>query len=163
MVKEGDHIVVHFVEPQPLGLRFERTRQAWPLHITLAPWFRIADIGKLTVSLFDAASKIPPFEAEVGGEAMFGPNGNVPVNLVVPQTAELELHQAVIGAIYDQSAKFVNDRWIGDAHRPHVTHHNTDRLQEGDVIAIEDFHLVQLLPHNICEVVGQFSLSGRPL
>jgi hypothetical protein len=159
-MKPGDYILVHFVKPQPVGLRFERTRHEWPLHMTLVPWFSVGDDEELEVGLSEVAGKFSSFKVVVGEEAMFGPYGDVLVNVIANHEADLPLHLALVEMLKANKAEYFNDRWVGLGHRAHITHHTQERCHEGDELLVDDFHLVRLTPPNTCEVIKRFALRG---
>lgn len=159
MAETGDLLVVNFIGPMQVGAQFERTRHEWPLHITMAPWFYLEDTETLSAALNGVADSADAFEVEVGGEELFGLERDVAVNVVIPQSAEMLLHRAIVSAIRDAGGVFRDERWIGQSHRPHITHHDDNRRYEGDVELFDNFHLVRLLPGNLCEVAEEFVLQ----
>ncbi len=159
MAEPGDYILVHFVEPIEVGYRFERHRNTWPLHMTLVPWFYGAQDAPLRRALEIVAEPIAPARVRVGGEALFGPNKDIPVNVISNPEVLHELHESLLAAVQTADG-VVESTFIGDNYTPHITHHDGARRREGDEESVGDFHLVQLHEHNTCEVVAAFSLGG---
>lgn len=159
MPKPGDFILAHLVEPLPTGAKFERTRGAWPLHITLATWFSCNDVKGLRKKLSGLASNSQPFIASVGEEALFGPYNDVPVNVIANQADITELHELLVQAVRASGGEFEPAAWIEKGYQAHITHHGEHRRQSGDKETIADFHLVRLLPPNTCEVIARYRLG----
>lgn len=161
MPKAGDHIVVHMVEPQPVGTQFERTRLNWPLHITLLGWFAGALAVDLDSGLSQIARTTAPISATVGEQLGFGPSGEVPVNIIAEQAQIRPLHSDLHAVVQGAGGVLASDQYVGNHFVAHITHHGAKRRHEGDVIAIDNFQLVTLLPNNICEVTTDFKLEGE--
>lgn len=159
MPKTEDCVLIHFVEEQPVGFQFPRHRNDWPLHITLASWFTAGSIEALAETLDQQASRFEPFKARVGQLAMFGPRQNVPVNIIVNPQPVRELRDALVTSVHETGGSFDSSRWF-DSYRPHITQHDGMASNEGDLIVVDDFHMVRLLSGNICEVATQFLLRG---
>jgi 2'-5' RNA ligase len=158
MPKPGDFIVVHLVEKQAIGTRFEKWRNVWPLHITLAGWFAAADSSGIADALRRVANSERAFEAQLGDEAMFGHDHDIRVQIVTNQGPIKELHELLVTAIKAAAGAFENEHWFGENYRAHVTQHDNATVHKGDSIQVNDFHLVKLLPENICEIVQGFAL-----
>jgi len=160
MAEAGDYILVYFAEPVEVGFRFERRRGDWPLHITLAPWFYGAMDAPLQRALHIVAQPIAPVTVRVGGEALFGPNKDIPVNIISNPEALYELHESLLAAVQTADGVVEDSQFIGDNYMPHITQHDGNRRRhDGDEIFLDDFHLVQLDEQNMCQVVAQFSLG----
>lgn len=159
MAEASDYILVHFVEPVAVGYQFERSRNAWPLHITLVPWFYGAMDMPLQRALQIVARPIAPVTVRVGGEALFGPNKDIPVNVISNPEALHELHESLLVAVQTAEGVVENPQFIGDTYTPHITHHGSGRRHEGDAVQVGDFHLVQLHEQNKCQVVARFPLG----
>lgn len=154
MSKTGDYIVVHFVDAPEIGFRFARHRQDWPLHSTLASWF---SAGK--APLEKVAQAVQPFQVHVGARQFFGAQHDIPVNILVEQEPMRHLHEKLVQTIRNAGGIFENEQFFGANFRAHITQHDNAAAREGDALAINDFHLVRLLPDNICEVAQRFVLG----
>ena len=90
----GSLIIVHLVESIETGAVFPRKRAEWPLHITLVPWFYLADDQReaFLQALTELAAAYAPFTVNVGEEEKFGPDKDVSVNLLVEQAPVRSLH-----------------------------------------------------------------------
>lgn len=161
-IKRHDHILVSMLEPQAIGYRFDRSRNDWPLHVTLAKWFDVPDIGLLERTVDDITARTAPFKATVGSEEMFGADGDTKVNIIADQKSFQALHKQLCEAVLSQpESSFVNELWMGDEYRAHVTHHANARRHEGDVIAVADMYLVRMADERQCEVVRRFALGVK--
>lgn len=167
------YILVHLVEDAPVGYTFRRSRGAWPLHMTLAPWFALlADHAvQLRTQLADTLSSLQPFTAIVGGEALFGPERDVPVNLVSPIDRLVALKQQLDVLLEANSAEQLHHEYRGvtGGWRPHITHHadmagTLHRRFEGDELTVDRVTLVRLLSAADgvnCQIVEHFALGAH--
>jgi hypothetical protein len=164
MMKEGNSILVHLVEPKPVGYRFERTRKSWPLHITLVPWF-FADSEQMpafTSEITAVCEKITPPVSRVGNRELFGPNHDIPVNVLSDVLALKGLHIALLD-IVDRTTEGlqVPSAYVGAQYRPHITRHNGMGATQGDVIAVDSVALVNVDASNICTVAQTFAVGNH--
>lgn len=160
-VKRHDHILVSMVGPQAIGYRFDRSRNDWPLHVTLAKWFDVPDLGLLERSVDGIAGMTVPFKATVGPEEMFGADGDTRVNVMADQKPFHDLHEQLCKAVLSQpGSSFMNELWMGDEYRAHITHHENARRHEDDVIEVTDIYLVRMADERQCEVMRRFPLRG---
>lgn len=161
-IKPHDHIIVYLVEPRETGYRFRRSRNGWPLHITLAKWFDVPDLDGLQRQLAAVAADTAAFDAQVGGEAMFGPDGDTAVNVMADQSALRDLHRRLVSAVRSQPGhSFMNELWMGDDYKAHITHHADSRRHQGDMVRVDGFHLVRMADAHDCEVVRHFEFGGN--
>ena len=158
MVQTGDVILVHFLDNQPLGLRFLRQCNGWPLHVTLMPWFSVADEIALQAELARLATRTSQFTTSFGNQIAFNPETDV--TLVQDTSGLHQLHLDLLNIATRNGASQRTSNWVGDAYKPHVTHHDGQPIpQTGDALPIYDFSLVRLLADNVCEVVRHFNLG----
>lgn len=159
-VQAGDVILVHFLVEQPVGLRFLRHRNDWPLHITLLPWFSASDEAKFITELLRLATQSPSFTVSMGEQTMFNPQTKV--SLVNDGGKLRQLHLAVLKATAELSVQHRTLQWTGDAYKPHVTHHDAQFVPEsGTELLVQNFSLVRLEQGNMCEVLQHFKLAGK--
>jgi len=135
----GDRLVCTFVKPQQVGTEFVQ----WPLHVTLVPWFRTdipteALADEIGQSLREGGAY--RFSGFIGREAMFG---GKTVNLIQTRMPFEILEQAARQVLKN------HDAWIVDETTkqrrqfiPHVTAQQSERMQEGDVIAGTRLYIV---------------------
>ena len=154
----GDLILVYFLENQQVGYEFVRTREDWPMHITLVPWFGSADPRLLETDLQKLAHGIRPFTVTLGEEQKLNPETTVHV---VADSVEIRrLHEALMMLSEAAGGKLRTDRWILGRYKAHVTHHETQPLpQTGGTYTVGAFWLVSLLPGRRCKVVAKFELG----
>lgn len=164
MPARGDLIVVHFVEPVMVGARFVRTRNTWPLHITLVPWFSATDEAAVVTQLQEVATASEPFLVQVGAERAFGPQQEIPVHIIEPNDQPLvrKLHEQLTATLRQLLVTFESERWMGEHFTAHITHHQEPfrARREGEHLTVEVLHLVRLEEHNVCEIVRQFRLGA---
>lgn len=136
----GDRLVCAFVEPQSVGMTFQR----WLLHVTIVPWFRLDDSPEvIAAGLTRALQTIPPFEAEVAEQAAFGPRKR-PVSLLVQPTLFTNVEAKVRGYLHKKRAWLVDEttKKYYDF-RPHVTMQGGRQLQDGDTFRCDRLYIVE--------------------
>ena len=150
-------IIVHLVERAPAGSIFRRERASWPLHITLVPWFHInpENEAPLLTTLHAYGATHGSFAVRVGGEELFGPCKNVPVNIIAGQARIIQLRDDLIALVKGCG---VSERTlINRRYRAHITHHildgNVRRRQQGDEEHIADFTIGRLLADSSGQMV----------
>lgn len=152
----GDRLVCAFLTPVPVGRPFT----AWPLHITVLPWFRLAVNNQaLTQKLTQLLTDFGPFKAIIEGEAYFGHRRSKLVNLVRPAEELMIAERRIRSWLHEQAAWLV-DETTKRRHRfrPHVTAQGSRRVHEGEAYAIERLSVVeQQGSHKI--VVGEVLLD----
>lgn len=170
----GSLIIVHLVEPMAVGKMFPRHRANWPLHVTLVPWFYIADERrhKMLEALQTYLSTEQPFSVHVGEEKKFGPDKNVPVNLIDEQEPVRRLHNALVKVAGDYGAQFHKG---ASAHSgaeqtyvAHITHHQAadglHRRFPGDEEAFDSITVARLLGDHgsqMCEIIRAITFGGK--
>lgn len=164
------YILVHLVEKYAAGYVFEKTRSAWPLHITLVPWFEINEIfiDVLREDLSIYVDQTKPFIAPVGEEQYLISSGEsgVLVNVMAKQDPIHELHNSLMDIIDLSGAKLLNQDqvFVRQKYLAHITHHSvngiTHQREEGDVVSFDGVTLVELVRPKMCKVVETFYLTG---
>ena len=122
--------MVALFEPLAAGEAF--SRRHWPLHVTLASNFAMeVDAGELLEAVARADIAAEPVDVTFAGEAMFGANGTLRVQLVRPGPME-ELHVRLADQIETLPGLHADspDHWR-DGYRPHVTHAPVRSPREG--------------------------------
>lgn len=162
MPAPGQLILTHFLIPETTGFHFNRSREGWPLHITLVGWFDIpSDVREqFTTKLGQLAVAVDPVEVHVGPEEGFGPSKDIAVNVIVERTLMADIHKDLLSVVEDCGGKLENDRYARDNYRAHVTHHGAERCSEGDMLRFAGFSLVLLHEKDDCEVIANFSLRS---
>jgi 2'-5' RNA ligase len=165
-MQAGSLILVHFLEEQAEGYRFERKRNQWPLHITLVPWFTVADEEVLKACLTSVMQTTEAFAVTVGEQVLFGGHQEIAVNLISDQTDVVRLHHSLMALLQGMMVRIYDTHWTGAAYRAHITRHDAPHQwrTEGSKENFYDVHLVRLLAGNVCEIAERFVLNGsRPL
>jgi 2'-5' RNA ligase len=156
MVRVGDLIIVHMLQPQAVGSYFDRQR--WPLHITLLQWFGATQSQHepLERSLRLLAQAAPSVSVTVGEEAAFGPNREVPVHVITQSQPLMTLHQDLLSLINLLQLPLRSPQYTGEHFTPHVTQHEDRHARIGDTITVSDFYLVQLFEESTCQIIDRF-------
>lgn len=113
-------VVVALLERIAVGSNF--SRREWPAHVTLAPNFVVDAPGAVVVSVVrDLCAEEGPLPIRFVGEAHFGPNHSIPVQLVESDRV-LSLH-ARLADLLEELPGFTADQpaFWRRGYRPHMT------------------------------------------
>jgi 2'-5' RNA ligase superfamily len=155
----GDYILVYFLDEQPVGRRFAKTRNDWPLHVTLVTWFMSDDIDVMKEALQGSAEYSPALQVVLGEDVQF--NADTLVSVVADQSGVAMLHGALLATLNEAGVTLRDEQWSGERYTAHVTHHDTEPVPKaGDVLDIAQCSLVKLLPAKVCEVVQHFPFGA---
>lgn len=159
MNKRTDLVLVSFLQDQQEGETFVRNaHKGWPLHITLFPWFEALDADALDSELADIAKKTKPFDVLVGAEKMFGPNNDIPVNIIQDQTVLVQLHKKLNKVV---TGEILESRWTGDGYNAHITQHaGAANVSEGDLVRVDHVYLVKLLDDETCLFLKKYTFEA---
>ena len=161
-MRPGSLILVTMAEQVEQGYTFERKRQEWPLHVTLVPWFETdANKNDVIKRLTNTVRTLNAFDAVIGAEDNFGPNGDVRVNVVSDPHHFSFLHNVVVAALDELAPKYISEIYMRENYKPHVTHHGTNHMHIGDIVHVQDVAVVEYQEHNMCEVAA-FVPLGKP-
>lgn len=156
----GALILVIALEDLPIGYTFDRTRQSWPLHITLLNWFTTQDEPSTLDALAHSASLVEPFVVLVGDDAMFGSENDVPVSLLENDAELKALHKNVLKTVLDTGGELSQETvWIGDDYTPHATHHGSKRAKPGENVTVSRICIVTVHEGDKCEVARYIPLG----
>ena len=160
MAQSGDFILVCFLDDEPVGKTWERSRRQWPLHVTLVPWFGSADGTTLVSALEAVAQRHEQFIVTLGEPEQF--NENTTVNVLADQTAVQQLHEDLLNTVETLGVQLTSTQWVRDAYKAHVTHHDGMRTPTtGELVDITNFSLVALQPMNQCKIIQHFNLGSK--
>lgn len=135
----GDRLFCCFIKPQTLNETFT----AWPLHITIVPWFRTDKASDaLCRMLNQRLQSIEPFHVDVGEEARMGYDRTV--NLIRTPSPLEDIEQAARALLHENAAWLVDETTQKQrAFRPHVTAQKSGRMQTGDHVTIDKVYIVE--------------------
>lgn len=136
----NEYILVLMLEPVLLGQQFV----AWPLHITLMPWFEI-DVAeeKLAQLLEPIVKEHQALDLTAGEHAWFGPRQTVPV-ILVHKTAELQiLHEAVLNLVHQHHWPLVASQYTGKQFNPHASKRRHTELLPETHLKVKEMYLVK--------------------
>ena len=139
----GDRLVCALVNPLPTGSRFT----AWPLHLTIVPWFRAAlGTPEITAGLQLASAGRHQFPVTMDGEAHFGRRGRKPVSLVALPNQITRIEQIVRGFLKSHAAWIVDESTkAAQPYRPHVTAQGAEQLHSGDTFLCRELYIIEQL------------------
>jgi hypothetical protein len=162
MPGQGDYILVTFVDQQDSGKHFVRSRNIWPLHITVVGWFSIDHAGftEFEEDLHKIAGTFAAKKLMVGSEALFGENNEVVVNTLSDSEYTHSIHSALLHLVTQHGGRLVDSRWIGADYSAHITHHGDVRCHEGDLFLYDHVQLVRLQAGGVCEIGTRFNFKA---
>lgn len=134
--------VVALFSPVEVGTPIPRS--AWPAHVTLVSNFVAEAQPERVVGVARDADVDAPVDARLAGRAMFGPSGDIPVQLVEPGPFPA-VHEALAAAV-ERLPGFVADEpdYWHDGYRPHVTLGFAGSPRDGEVWPVRCVATVQL-------------------
>lgn len=153
----GDRLLCALIEPFETGDRFK----TWPLHVTIIPWFRLADAPEaIAVGLQKALSAIHPFEAAAQGSALFGPRKRY-VALLKEPTTLTEVECKARTYLHKKRAWLVDETTTKRYEfRPHVTAQGDKSLQDGDNFTVDRLYIIEQ-KGDYKKVASTIRLSGE--
>jgi 2'-5' RNA ligase len=155
------YVIVHFIDKVKVPEEFPASE--WPLHVTLLANFRIAKLDLLKDRLADYARQTKPLTISASGEALFGPNKNVEVSLIQPDTGIVELHNKLLSIVFKLGAVFDEPNFNGTGFRPHATIQIKSRLQDKEIVNLDSLSLVDMYPNNEISrrrIIETYKLKG---
>jgi 2'-5' RNA ligase len=137
----GDRLICAFAYDVEVGMTF----RAWPLHITIVPWFRLAlGSSELAARLQKLLKDMAPFDILIGEDTYFGYRRDKLVSLVQAPSPLEEIEQRVRGFLHQQ------DAWLADEttqrrrpFRPHITAQGASRVHEADSFSLAKLFVVE--------------------
>jgi len=132
----NEHLVVIMVEPAPVG-----EFVVWPPHITIVPWFPVDDPGRLDKVLSRIAARHKIFQVKVGRLADWGKKKPFEVQMIKESGDLHRLHWDVFHALEKSGFPVHQKEHLGAKYRPHFIYKKTNKVKEGDTIAVVSFVL----------------------
>jgi 2'-5' RNA ligase len=149
----------YLLDDLPIGAKFDRSA----LHVTILPWFALeADEGPFLKWFYQHFDQVLAFDATVGERQMFGPNNDVPVNLLEPREEFLKLHKLALSWFGDVGARWAErDPYVGEDFVPHVAQREGYVLEEGQTLRINSLTLFKATRRldNIRQVAAKATLD----
>ena len=145
-VRVSKYVVVLPFEPLRVGDGFAVNE--WPLHVTVLPNFRTQaatrDVARVLRSVFRT---LGPVSATVGAEELFGPSGDLLVNVLTDYLPVQWLHEALLEALA-REVKFILEvpEYARAGYRPHVTLTPSARATTGNRMIFRQLALVDMVP-----------------
>lgn len=154
-MQPGDRLICAFVREQSVGTEFEK----WFLHVTVVPWFRLADSSELIAAgLKQALKTVKPFEAVGDSIATFRSRKNQPVRLLEQPTSFVLIEQKTRAYLRKKRAWLVDETTKKrQQFRPHVTSQAGDELAQGEKFMVASIYIVEQKGEHK-EVVGEVKL-----
>ena len=152
----GDRLICAFVEPHEVHEQFK----TWYLHVTVMPWFRVADATEALVpGLERALTKVAPFTAILQTTAWFGPQKNREAFIVQLPSPFTDIESKVRTFFHKKRAWLVDETTTRrHAFRPHVTVQPDSRMTIHDSFTCDRLYIVEQ-KGTYKEVVGMVRLQ----
>lgn len=115
------------------------------LHVTLITWF-VTDLGEEQVvnSFRKYFKDLKKVELKVNKEVNFGPNRDVPVNLLDENDQLRDMHVRALAWFRSINAWWaVRYSYAGEEFKPHIRRRGNSYFKEGDVITPDSLSLVR--------------------
>lgn len=161
MPKADSLILIHIFQPLSEGTIIDRRK--YPLHLTALAWFNIGIATKQVIlkKIGEVTDETAPFEFETKGEALFGPNEDIPVNLVTLNQHLADFHNNLAAAV-ESGGGVIESSYVKELYRPHISHVENLQAQPGDVYKLDEISLLQLLPdENTCRIIKNYKLKAK--
>jgi 2'-5' RNA ligase len=157
-MQAGDRLVCAFVEHANMYDTF----RAWPLHVTILPWFRLADASDaITHGLEAALRSVNPFEVTMGEQTTFGPRHDRPATLVRLPTPLTDIERRTRSYFHKKRAWLVDETTkVRREFRPHVTAQGDKLMQAGDMFACDRLYVVEQ-KGGYKEIAGEVLLNNE--
>lgn len=139
------YVIVHFVDLARTPHEFSYTE--WPPHVTLLANFTIDQpVDALVSELASYAQQTEPFEIRVEGEALFGPNQDVPV-LLMQTTADIQkVHEDLADLTGVLGAKYDDPQYMRVGYRPHMTIKAKTQTGVQQAMTLDSLTLIDMYP-----------------
>jgi len=135
-----------------------------PPHVTLLPWFEILEtqIHRFSLTLTRLAERHHSLRLEAGEEDLFGVKKDIPVQRIIACEAIRQIHIDLVRVASTFGAQ-IDQRWSGDNYRPHITHTDEDKLQEGEVVVVPALQVFSRSPNGdkILRSEHEFGMSDE--
>jgi len=133
------YLIAYLLDDLPIGTKFKPSE----LHITILPWFALeTDEGPFLTWFYNHFDRVPAFNAVVGEQKLFGPQKDVPVNLMEPERRFRQLHMLALSWFGKVGARWAEkDPYVGNDYIPHVAQRRGFVLQEGQNLPINSVSL----------------------
>jgi len=157
-------VVVSFLDKSPTE---EFASSEWPLHMTLLPPF-IYDghLNEVCDELDAIAVNTNRFSVRTNGDALFGPNEDIPVELIEPSEYLSELHTRLASLVTKLGLAYEHPSLSEDGYRFHITTQRGQRTPADAEIQINGFSLVDKQANNktgVKKVVKSFDFVEKQL
>lgn len=140
-MQPGDRLICAFVE----GMHIQETFQIWPLHVTILPWFRLADRSDdIAHGLETALHTMHSFEAVMDEQTVIGPRQSRPATLIQLPTPFSEIEHRVRNYFHKKRAWLVDETTkVRREFRPHVTVQGSKDMHTGDTFICDRVYIVE--------------------
>lgn len=139
------YVFVKLLEEPPKSGVFDMKN--WPLHVTIVPRFSCSgDISELTSLAEQTVQDLDPVSTTVSEEALFGPEENIPVSLLMMTDELRAMHQLLYDKLVEHGAVFDEPQYCGAGFQAHATVQESGKLNKGDNVIINELSLIDMFP-----------------
>lgn len=139
------YLFVKFLETPPKSGVFDMKN--WPLHVTIVRNFSYTgNISALTSLVEHIARDLKPISTTADKEALFGPEENILVTLLMMTDELRAMHQLLYDKLIERGAVFDEPQYCGAGFRAHATVQESGKLNKGDSVMIDELTLIDMFP-----------------
>lgn len=153
-------VVVGLIDPLGVGTAF--SRREWPAHVTLASNFIVDETESgIARAIGEVCAGAGPLPVRFGGDAMFGPEKDVPVQLV-ESAPIISLHSRIADRLERMPGFAAREPTYWRAgYRPHMTRVPSLALHEGDRLLLPVIAIAEMTGSR-ATVSAEWHLSPSP-
>lgn len=134
------------VEPVEMGGTYVHL----PLHCTLVHWFLSErEPREIAAAVAVVLRNSVPVELVSVKSALYGPNNDVPVSVLVKDKALVDLHMNLFNVLDALQVEFTKSEYVGSAYNPHVTMRGGRSFSPGSMQKAERVYLAEALNDNV--------------
>lgn len=139
------YVFVKLLEKLDEGTVFPASH--WPLHVTLVANFTVDwKTTDLHEKLSNVLAQQRPIQVTAGNDEYFGSEGKTRVTVLNMNDELKALHHVLVTVLKDANAVFDEQRYLEDGYRAHATVQRKIRLNEGDIVNIDELTVVDMFP-----------------
>lgn len=152
-------VVVALFDALDPGTTF--SRREWPAHVTLAPNFVVDETHEVIEHrIRGVVGAEAPLPIQFASEALFGPDGTIPVQLV-DSAPVVALHGRLADSLKGAAGFAAEEPSYWRAgYRPHMTHVSSESVREGDHRRLPYVAIAELTD-NRATITSLIALTGE--
>ncbi|MEK7628243.1 MAG: hypothetical protein AAB421_02370 [Patescibacteria group bacterium] len=134
------------IEPVNVGTGYS----SLPLHCTIMHWFlSLKGLNAIVDATKDIITMSRPITLVSKRSVLFGPNSDVPVNILARNEARDLLHLKLFRALNGIGVVYTEPGYVGDGYSAHVTTQKGGAFAPGTSHVAKSVYLVEALPDGV--------------